>query len=96
MKLNKFTFGIMLGTIIGLLTAPAKGSVTREKLSETAGYWKFKINELLGMSQSDLDELQATLEDRTTEITEDMRQRLISVVKKTKRNYEEMRRETLS
>lgn len=93
MKLNKFTFGVSLGVIIGLLIAPGKGSETRKKISETATSLKFKLDELLGKETTDLDELKYLMEDEDTKLNQELRLKLIRLIDKAKKSYEELKKE---
>lgn len=93
MKLNKFTFGVSLGVIIGLLIAPGKGSETRKKISETAASLKFKLDELLGKETTDLDELKYLMEDEDTKLNQELRLKLIRLIDKAKKSYEELKKE---
>lgn len=93
MRMNKFTFGVSLGVILGLLIAPTKGSETRKKLSATATSLKFKIDELLGKETTDLDELKNLMEDEATELNQELRLKLLSLINKAKKSYEQLKEE---
>lgn len=91
MKFNKFTCGISLGVFIGLLIAPRKGSETREKLAHCATDLKYKINEMMGKEYTDLDELKLLVADEFAIIDQASRLKLLSVIDKVKKTYEEVK-----
>lgn len=94
--MNKFTLGLLAGAALGLLTAPAKGEETRKKLSETANSWKNKIDDLFGRGNSDLEELKASLQDTTTEFTEELRSKLIKLIDSSKKAFKEAHNESVA
>ena len=49
--------GLVAGVAIGILTAPAKGSETRQKISDSADELKRKLRRLTGKAEDELDEL---------------------------------------
>lgn len=94
--MNKFTVGVLAGAVLGLLTAPAKGEETRKKLSNTANSWKNKLDELFGKGNDELDELKATLEDTTAEVTEELRAKLIKLVDRSKKAFKDAHQESIA
>lgn len=99
MKLNKFTGGLALGTIIGLLIAPDKGSKTRQKIAdtahnikETATNLKEQIEDLFKKGDSDLDELKTLLQDEKTTLDNQLRIQLVQLVDRSKKYYAEAKK----
>ncbi len=53
--------GIVAGAIIGMLTAPASGSETRQKLNSSADNLKRRFRRMTGKVEEGIDGLKATL-----------------------------------
>lgn len=71
--------GAAIGTVIGLLYAPEKGKVTRDKLS-------FKFNSYVG----ELDSLLKNLRSHREELTSDAKAKGDKVVQEAKRQADEL------
>lgn len=93
MKFNKFTFGVSVGAILGLIFAPAKGSETRKKLCDTAVGVKHTLEDWLGKELTDLDELKMKMEDPDTELDDELRRQLMQLISRAKKTYEEFKAE---
>lgn len=93
MKLNKFTLGVSVGAILGLIFAPAKGSETRKKLCDTAVDIKHTLEDWIGKELTDLDELKLKIDDPDTELDEDLRRKLVQLINRAKKTYEEFKSE---
>ncbi|MEP6845409.1 MAG: YtxH domain-containing protein [Panacibacter sp.] len=65
--------GLVAGVAIGLLTAPAKGSETRQKISDTTDELKRKLRRLRDKASQDLDELKTDFEKEVKGLKEDVR-----------------------
>ncbi len=96
MRLNKFMAGVFSGVVLGLLVAPQKGKETRQKVKETAEAWKSRLVHLFGTGENELDELQQILENETTDLSEDVRQKLLKLVEENRKTYQHARLESLS
>ncbi|WP_298297340.1 YtxH domain-containing protein [Hydrotalea sp.] len=82
--------GLAAGVAIGLLTAPAKGSETRKKIADTADDLKRKLRNLRGQANSELDELKAVLENETSGMRDDVRERILKLVEASKNSFYRM------
>ncbi|NIM35613.1 MAG: YtxH domain-containing protein [Hydrotalea flava] len=82
--------GLVAGVAIGLLTAPAKGSDTRKKIADTADDIKQKLRHLRGQANNELDELKAVLENETSGLRDDVRERILKLVEASKNSYHRM------
>ncbi|MBY0348379.1 MAG: YtxH domain-containing protein [Hydrotalea flava] len=94
MSAQKFLIGVLSGLVagvaIGLLTAPAKGSDTRKKIADTADDMKRKLRHLRGQANNELDELKAVLENETSGLRDDVRERILKLVEASKNSYHRM------
>src|SRR5580700_950169 len=57
--------GLVAGVAIGILVAPAEGSETRQRISDTADSLKRKLRRLRGITTDELDELKDIFEKET-------------------------------
>jgi gas vesicle protein len=81
--------GLVAGVAIGILVAPAEGKETRRKISDTADSLKKKLKQLRGMTADELDELKEIFEKETEGMKDDVRHRVLELIKsaKTKGNH---------
>ncbi len=81
--------GLVAGVAIGILVAPAEGKETRQKISDTADSLKRKLRQLRGTTSDELDELKDLVEKETEGLKEDVRHRVLDLIKaaKTKGNH---------
>ncbi len=81
--------GLVAGVAIGVLVAPAEGSETRKRISDTADSLKRKFRQLRGLTTDELDELKDMFEKETEGLKDDVRQRALDLIKaaKTKGNH---------
>jgi gas vesicle protein len=87
--------GLVAGVAIGLLTAPAKGSETREKIADTAGSIKRKIRRMRNQTMSELDELQDIFEHETDGLKDDVRERILTLIEASKNSYNHVKNVSL-
>ncbi len=87
--------GVLAGVAIGLLVAPASGAETRQKIADTAGSLKKKWNRLVGASADELDELKHVFENEITGLKDDVRERVLQLIKAAKASGNNIREQTL-
>jgi len=88
--------GIVVGVALGLLVAPAKGSETREKISGIADNLKKRLKHLRGTTADELDELKEIFERETTGLKDDVRERVLNLIKAAKTSSNNIKEEALS
>lgn len=87
MSAQKILVGTLAGVIIGLLVAPAKGSETRQKISDSADAIKRKLRSIRGSANDELDELQEIFEHETEGLKDDVRERILKLIEASKKSY---------
>jgi gas vesicle protein len=65
--MNKILIGFTAGILVGLLFAPAKGSETRETISNRGRDLKNKFNDLVDTITDKFDSLRGDMEEFTEE-----------------------------
>jgi len=65
--MNKLLIGFTTGLIVGLLFAPARGSETRETISNRGRELKNKFNDLVDSVSDKFDSIQDDVEELATE-----------------------------
>ncbi len=85
--------GIAAGLVIGLLTAPAKGSETRKKIADTATDLKKKLRRLTGKAESELDELKEIFQNEVEGLGDDVRERVLKLIASSKASYNHLKEE---
>ncbi|HMH20971.1 MAG TPA: YtxH domain-containing protein [Puia sp.] len=88
--------GLVAGVAIGVLTAPAKGEETRKKISDTADNFKKKLRQLRGLAVDELDELTDIFEKETDGLKEDVRSRVLDLIKAAKVRGNHIKEQALS
>jgi gas vesicle protein len=87
--------GLVAGVAIGLLTAPAKGSETRDKIADTAGSIKRKIRRMRNQTMNELDELHDIFEHETDGLKDDVRERILKLIEASKNSYNHVKNVSL-
>ncbi len=88
--------GLAAGIIVGLLTAPAPGSETRQKISESATSLKKKLKKLTGKAESELDELKEIFQTEVDGLSDDVRERVLKLITASKASYNHIKQEALA
>ena len=76
--------GLVAGVAIGILVAPAEGRETRQKIADTADSLKRKLRQLRGITSDELDELKDIFERETEGLRDDVRSRVLELIKAAK------------
>lgn len=87
MKCFNFTCGIVSGLALGILFAPRKGEETRKQLKESMNSCQSRLERMFGKGEEELSALRETLEDQTEDITQEVREKLLKLIKETQRKY---------
>jgi gas vesicle protein len=76
--------GLVAGVAIGVLTAPAEGRETRQRIADSAENLKKKLRQLRGLTVDELDELKDIFEKETEGLRDDVRSRVLELIKAAK------------
>ncbi len=85
--------GLVAGIAIGLLTAPAKGNETRQKIVDSAVNLKKKLYRLTGKTTDELDELKEIFENEVDGLGDDVRERVLRLIEASKAGYSRVKDE---
>jgi gas vesicle protein len=85
--------GLVAGVAIGLLTAPAKGSETRQKISDSADELKRKLRRLRGQAADELDELKSVFETEVEGLKDDVREKVLKLIETSKKGHNHVKEE---
>jgi gas vesicle protein len=88
--------GLVAGVAIGILVAPAEGSETRQRIADTADSLKRKLRKLRGITTDELDELKDIFEQETDGLRDDVRNRVLNLIKAAKEKGNHIKEEALS
>src|SRR5258708_35019563 len=88
--------GLVAGVAIGVLVAPAEGSETRQRISDTAHSLKKKLRQLRGGTVDELDELKDIFERETEGLKSDEHERILDMLKAAKAKGNNIKEEALS
>ena len=88
--------GLAAGVAIGVLAAPAEGAETRQRISDTAENFKRKLRKLRGITADELDELSDIFEKETEGLREDVRSRVLDLIKAAKEKGNHVKEQALS
>ncbi|HEV3413927.1 MAG TPA: YtxH domain-containing protein [Puia sp.] len=88
--------GLVAGVAIGILVAPAEGSETRQRIADTADNLKRKLRKLRGITSDELDELKDIFEKETDGLRDDVRNRVLNLIKAAKEKGNHIKEEALS
>ena len=96
MSLQRMMVATLTGVVIGILIAPAKGSETRQKISDSADNFKSKFKRIKNATREELDELRGELETQATGLKEDVRQKLLNLIRAARAGYNNIKYEAMS
>jgi gas vesicle protein len=96
MSLQRLFTATLSGIVIGMLIAPAKGSDTRKKLSDTMDNVKDKIRRIRGTTNEELEELHKVFEHEISGLREDIREKVLRLIEVSKKGYNHVKSEALS
>ena len=88
--------GLVAGVAIGVLTAPAEGKETRQRIADKAESLKRKLRQLRGLTVDELDELKDIFEKETEGLREDVRTRVLELIKAAKVKGNHIKEQALS
>ena len=88
--------GLAAGLAIGILVAPAEGKQTRQKIADSADALKKKLRHLRGTALDELDEMKQIVEKETEGLKEDVRHRVLDLIKAAKSKGNHIKEEALS
>jgi gas vesicle protein len=86
--MNKVMIGVLSGLVagvaIGVLTAPAAGKDTRDKLTRQADKLRRRLNKLRGHTEDELEELEQVFNHEIEGLKDDVRQRVLKLIETRK------------
>lgn len=88
--------GLAAGVAIGVLVAPAEGAETRQRIADTADSLKRKLRRLRGITSDELDELKDIFEKETEGLRDDVRSRVLELIKTAKEKGNHIKEQALS
>lgn len=96
MSIQRLFTATLSGIVIGILIAPAKGSDTRRKLTDTVDNIKDKIRRIRGTTNEELEELHQVFEHEVSGLREDIREKVLRLIEVSKKGYNHVKSEALS
>jgi gas vesicle protein len=96
MSLQRLFTATLSGIVIGILIAPAKGTETRKKLSNSVDNMKDKIRRLRGTTNEELEELHRVFENEIAGLRDDVREKVLHLIDVSKKSYNNIKSEALS
>jgi len=84
------------GVVIGILVAPAKGSETRQKISDATESLRRKLQRIRGATAEELDELKDIFEHEVQGLRDDVRQRVLQLIKAARSSGNNIKEQALS
>jgi gas vesicle protein len=87
---------VLAGVVVGLLIAPAKGSDTRQKISESADSLRKKLRNAKNSADDELNNLKDIFEDEVDGLKDDVRKKVLKLIKASKKSYDSVKEEALA
>ena len=88
--------GLVAGVAIGVLVAPAEGSETRQRIADGAESLKKKLRQIRGVTADELDELKDIFDKETEGLKDDVRSRVLDLIKAAKVKGNHIKEQSLS
>jgi len=85
--------GIVAGAVVGLMLAPQSGEETRKQLADSTRDLKNKFSKWTEKSLEELDDLQDVFKSEVAGVSDDIRERVLKLIKKVKRSANEVSEE---
>jgi gas vesicle protein len=86
----------LAGVVVGLLIAPAKGSETRQKISDSADMLRKKLRSIRNSADDELNDLQEIFENEVDGLKDDVRKKVLNLIEASKKSYNNVKEEALS
>jgi gas vesicle protein len=96
MSIQRLFTATLSGIVIGILIAPAKGTETRRKISDSVDNIKDKIRRIRGTTNEELDELHEVFEHEVSGLREDIREKVLKLIEVSKKSYNNIKSEAFS
>ncbi|HEV3252611.1 MAG TPA: YtxH domain-containing protein [Puia sp.] len=100
MSTQKILVGVLTavaaGVAIGLLLAPAKGEETRQMISDTASNLKKKFRRIRSSAKSEIDDLKEVFENEIDGLQEDVREKILKLIKSGRTSYNNIKDEAFN
>jgi gas vesicle protein len=96
MSLQRLFTATLSGIVIGILIAPAKGTETRKKLTDSVDNIKDKIRRIRGTTNKELEELHDVFEHEISGLRDDIREKVLRLIEVSKKGYNHVKSEALS
>jgi len=96
MSLQSMFTATLCGVVIGVLSAPAKGSETRRKLQDSMDNVKDKLRRLRGTTNEELDEMHRVFEQEISGLRTDIREKVLKLIEVSKKGYNHVKAEAMS
>ena len=93
MSLQRLMVATLTGIVIGILIAPAKGSETRQKISDSADNLKSKFKRINKATREELDALRDEIEQDAAGLKDEVRQKLLNLISAARRGYNNIKNE---
>jgi gas vesicle protein len=93
MRVSNVLAGVLAGIAIGILIAPAKGSETRQKISDKADDLKSRLKHLKDHGGEDLGELKEAFNHEIIGLKDDIREKILRLIDASKKTYRQMKGE---
>lgn len=87
--------GVAAGLAIGLLTAPESGEETRRKIKRSAHHLQGRVKRILGKGADGLSELKYIIENEVTGLTDDVRQRILTLIDEAIETFQNFKKEAV-